>query len=159
MANFLIKNDMSHIVRIPKTQTIPFAEAPKIVTAPFFLFSGESSIYAAISRELPPDRQMGPHAQKPAQCNETNASANELDVVARVLSQPLKVVDLQSKIMLRCSSTRAIIRDSPILVDHDGARHPAKQGGAAVRVTLDEGMAIAESKDVNLCEGLTAPGD
>jgi RNA polymerase sigma factor (TIGR02999 family) len=32
------------------------------------------------------------------------------------------------------------------LVDHARARHRAKQGGAAVRVTLDEGMAIAESK-------------
>jgi RNA polymerase sigma factor (TIGR02999 family) len=37
-----------------------------------------------------------------------------------------------------------------ILVDHARARHRAKRGGGDIRVSLNEGMAIAKSRDVNL---------
>ena len=37
-----------------------------------------------------------------------------------------------------------------ILVDRARARHRAKRGGADVRVSLNEGMGIAESREVNL---------
>jgi len=37
-----------------------------------------------------------------------------------------------------------------IMVDHARARHRAKRGGVDIRVSLDEGMGIASSRDVNL---------